>query len=477
MNFETIIGLEVHAELATESKIFCGCSNTFGASPNTQTCPICLGHPGVLPVLNKKAVNFAIKAALALNCEIATDTKFDRKNYFYPDLPKAYQISQYDKPIGENGWIEIEVHGKKKRIGITRLHLEEDAGKLNHMDGTNYSLVDFNRGGVPLIEIVSEPDMRSPEEAYAYLEKLKAILSFCQVSDVKMEQGSLRCDANVSLRPFGAEKFGTKTELKNLNSFRHVEKGLQYEVERQTAALMKGEVIRQETRRWDETKNMTIMMRSKEAAHDYRYFPEPDLVHLHIDDAWKEAIRQTIPELPDARRARYVSEYGLPEYDATILTSSLEVANFFEEGVHHTSDAKGLANWMMGEFFAYLNANALEIQDVKMSAAQLGDMLEMIVKGTISTKIAKTVFQEMMETGKDPEVIVKEKGLVQISDEGTLRKIVDEVLDKNPQSIEDFKAGKDRAVGFLVGQVMKATKGKANPQLVNQLIQEGLTQR
>ncbi|WP_048600842.1 Asp-tRNA(Asn)/Glu-tRNA(Gln) amidotransferase subunit GatB [Rubeoparvulum massiliense] len=477
MNFETIIGLEVHAELATESKIFCGCSNTFGASPNTQTCPICLGHPGVLPVLNKKAVNFAIKAALALNCEIATDTKFDRKNYFYPDLPKAYQISQYDKPIGENGWIEIEVHGKKKRIGITRLHLEEDAGKLNHMDGTNYSLVDFNRGGVPLIEIVSEPDMRSPEEAYAYLEKLKAILSFCQVSDVKMEQGSLRCDANVSLRPFGAEKFGTKTELKNLNSFRHVEKGLQYEVERQTAALMKGEVIRQETRRWDETKNMTIMMRSKEAAHDYRYFPEPDLVHLHIDDAWKEAIRQTIPELPDARRARYVSEYSLPEYDATILTSSLEVANFFEEGVHHTSDAKGLANWMMGEFFAYLNANALEIQDVKMSAAQLGDMLEMIVKGTISTKIAKTVFQEMMETGKDPEVIVKEKGLVQISDEGTLRKIVDEVLDKNPQSIEDFKAGKDRAVGFLVGQVMKATKGKANPQLVNQLIQEGLTQR
>jgi aspartyl-tRNA(Asn)/glutamyl-tRNA(Gln) amidotransferase subunit B len=475
--YETVIGLEVHVELHTASKIFCGCSTSFGAPPNTHTCPVCLGHPGVLPVLNRRALEYAMKAAMALNCEIATDSKFDRKNYFYPDSPKAYQISQYDKPVGENGWIDIEVNGRAKRIGVTRVHLEEDAGKLTHVDGGYASLVDFNRVGTPLIEIVSEPDLRSPEEARAYLEKLKAIMLYCDVSDVKMEEGSLRCDANVSIRPFGQEKFGTRAELKNMNSFRGVQKGLEYEEIRQADVLDSGGQVVQETRRWDDDQGKTITMRSKEEAHDYRYFPDPDLVSMHIDDVWKADVRATIPELPDARKTRYTSEYGLPSYDAEVITASKKLADFFEESLQYTTDAKAISNWIMGDLLGYLNANSLELSDVKITGKGLGEMIGLIEKGTISSKIAKTVFKELIETGKDPQTIVEEQGLVQISDEGAIKAIVEQVVDNNPQSVADFKAGKEKAVGFLVGQIMKETKGKANPGLVNKLILESLSSR
>ncbi|MDA2262040.1 Asp-tRNA(Asn)/Glu-tRNA(Gln) amidotransferase subunit GatB [Bacillus cereus group sp. Bc200] len=475
MNLETIIGLEVHVELKTNSKIFSASPTEFGAEPNTQTSVIDLGYPGVLPTLNKEAVNFAMKAAMALNCEIATETKFDRKNYFYPDNPKAYQISQFDKPIGENGWIEIEVDGKKKRIGITRLHLEEDAGKSTHTaDG---SLVDYNRQGIPLIEIVSEPDMRTPEEAYAYLEKLKSIIQYTGVSDCKMEEGSLRCDANISLRPVGQEKFGTKAELKNLNSFTYVQKGLEHEQVRQEKELLSGGIIQQETRRYDEATKKTILMRVKEGSDDYRYFPEPDLVELYIDDEWKEAVRASIPELPDARKARYVAELGLPAYDAHVLTLTKEMSDFFEATVADGADAKLTSNWLMGEVLAYLNKQQKELKDVALTPAGLSKMVQLIEKGTISSKIAKKVFNELIEKGGDPEEIVKAKGLVQISDEGTLRKVVTEILDNNEQSIEDFKNGKDRAIGFLVGQIMKATKGQANPPLVNKILLEEINKR
>ncbi|TNP00589.1 Asp-tRNA(Asn)/Glu-tRNA(Gln) amidotransferase subunit GatB [Bacillus pacificus] len=475
MNLETIIGLEVHVELKTNSKIFSASPTEFGAEPNTQTSVIDLGYPGVLPTLNKEAVNFAMKAAMALNCEIATETKFDRKNYFYPDNPKAYQISQFDKPIGENGWIEIEVDGKKKRIGITRLHLEEDAGKSTHTaDG---SLVDYNRQGMPLIEIVSEPDMRTPEEAYAYLEKLKSIIQYTGVSDCKMEEGSLRCDANISLRPVGQEKFGTKAELKNLNSFTYVQKGLEFEQARQEKELLSGGIIQQETRRYDEATKKTILMRVKEGSDDYRYFPEPDLVELYIDDEWKEAVRASIPELPDARKARYVAELGLPAYDAHVLTLTKEMSDFFEATVADGADSKLTSNWLMGEVLAYLNKQQKELKDVALTPAGLSKMVQLIEKGTISSKIAKKVFNELIEKGGDPEEIVKAKGLVQISDEGTLRKVVTEILDNNEQSIEDFKNGKDRAIGFLVGQIMKATKGQANPPLVNKILLEEINKR
>ncbi|MGA9290802.1 MAG: Asp-tRNA(Asn)/Glu-tRNA(Gln) amidotransferase subunit GatB [Anaerobacillus sp.] len=477
MNFETIIGLEVHSELKTNTKIFCNCSTNFGAPPNTNVCPICLGHPGVLPVMNEQAVDFAMRAAMALNCEIAEDTKFDRKNYFYPDNPKAYQISQYDKPIGENGWIDIEVNGKTKRIGITRLHLEEDAGKLTHVDGENHSLVDFNRQGTPLVEIVSEPDIRTPEEAYAYLEKLKAILQYTDVSDCKMEEGSLRCDANLSLRPYGQEEFGTKTELKNLNSFANVQKGLQFEEVRQEKELLTGNVIGQETRRYDEAGKKTILMRVKEGSDDYRYFPEPDLVRLAIDQEWMNRVRADIPELPDARRERYVKEYDLPEYDAMVLTQSKKMSDFFEVAIGQGADPKQASNWLMGEVSAYLNANYKEIDEVALTPEGLGKLISLIEKGTISSKIAKKVFKDLIEKGGDPEQIVKDKGLVQISDEGELRSIVSGILDENEQSIEDYKNGKDRALGFLVGQVMKATKGKANPPMVNKLIVEEMDKR
>jgi len=469
MKYETVIGLEVHVELSTESKIFCGCSTQFGAPPNTNTCPICLGHPGVLPVLNRRAVEYAMKAALALNCEIAEHTKFDRKNYFYPDLPKAYQISQYDQPIGQNGWIEIEIDGQKKRIGIIRLHLEEDAGKSMHQEGGFDTLVDFNRVGVPLIEIVSAPDIRSPEEARLYLEKLRSILLYTEVSDVKMEEGSLRCDANISLRPVGQKEFGTKTELKNMNTFSGVQRALEYEVKRQAALLDAGEKVIQETRRWDEGRKETIAMRSKEEAHDYRYFPEPDLVRLHIPREWVEEIRNSIPELPDSRKARYVREYGLPDYDAGVITASKKLADYFEAAVATGADAKSISNWIMVELLGYMNKNNLEIDQVKMTPENLAKMVQLIEKGTISGKIAKTVFAEMLESGKDPETIVKEKGLVQISDEGAIREIVEKVIAANPQSVNDYRNGKERALGFLVGQVMKETKGKANPQLVNKL--------
>lgn len=468
--YETVVGLEVHVELHTKTKIFCGCATSFGAPPNSNTCPVCLGHPGVLPVLNKRALEFAMKAAMALNCTIASESKFDRKNYFYPDSPKAYQISQFDKPIGENGWIDIEVNGSTKRIGITRLHLEEDAGKLTHIAGGFGSLVDFNRVGTPLVEIVSEPDLRSPEEAYAYLEKIKAIMLYCEVSDVKMEQGSLRCDANVSIRPVGQEKLGTRTELKNMNSFKGVQKGLEYEVYRQIDVVNNGGVITQETRRFDEAQGKTITMRSKEEAHDYRYFPDPDLIVMELSDEWQEQIRSSIPELPDARKTRYVTAFGLPEYDAEVITASKHLADFFEESLLFTADAKAVSNWIMGDLLAYLNANNLELSEVLITGKGLGEMIGLIEKGTISSKIAKTVFKHMIETGKTAQTIVEEQGLVQISDEGAILVIVDQVLANNPQSVADFKAGKDKAIGFLVGQIMKETKGKANPGLVNKLI-------
>jgi aspartyl-tRNA(Asn)/glutamyl-tRNA(Gln) amidotransferase subunit B len=476
MNFEPVIGLEVHVELKTDSKMFSPAPNHFGAEPNTNTNVIDLGYPGVLPVVNKRAIEFGMKAAIALNCEIATDTKFDRKNYFYPDNPKAYQISQFDKPIGENGWIEIEVNGEKKRIGITRLHLEEDAGKLTH-SGDGYSLVDYNRQGTPLIEIVSEPDIRTPEEAYAYLEKLKSIIQYTGVSDCKMEEGSLRCDANISLRPIGQEKFGTKAELKNLNSFNFVKKGLEYEIVRQEKVLLSGGMIQQETLRFDESTGKTILMRVKEGSDDYRYFPEPDLLHLHIDQEWMDRIRAEIPELPDERKKRYVEDLGLPAYDAMVLTLTKEMSDFFQETVEAGADAKLASNWLMGEVSAYLNAGQKELEDVKLTPQGLAGMIALIEKGTISSKIAKKVFKELVENGGDPEQIVKDKGLVQISDEGALLKIVTETLDANPQSIEDYKNGKDRAIGFLVGQIMKATKGQANPPLVNKLLLQEIQKR
>lgn len=476
MEFETVIGLEVHVELKTESKIFSSSPNHFGAAPNNNTTVIDLGYPGVLPVVNKKAVDYAMKAAMALNCQIAPITKFDRKNYFYPDNPKAYQISQFDQPIGEHGWIDIEVDGKTKRIGITRIHMEEDAGKLTHT-GDGVSLCDYNRQGTPLVEIVSEPDISSPEEAYAYLEKLKSIIQYTGVSDCKMEEGSLRCDANISLRPVGQKEFGTRTELKNLNSFNFVRKGLEYEEIRQAEVLREGGVIEQETRRFDEATGKTLLMRVKEGSDDYRYFPEPDMLTIHIDEEWKARIASEIPELPDARQKRYVEELGLPAYDAAVLTVTKETADFFEAAVSVGAEAKQASNWIMGELSAYLKAEGKELHDVALTAEGLVGMITLIENGTISSKIAKTVFKELVENGGDPETIVKEKGLVQISDEGALLKAVEEAINNNPQSVEDFKAGKQKAVGFLVGQIMKATKGQANPQMVNKLLVEELNKR
>ncbi|HEX3032180.1 MAG TPA: Asp-tRNA(Asn)/Glu-tRNA(Gln) amidotransferase subunit GatB [Bacillota bacterium] len=477
-DYEVVIGLEVHTELRTKSKIFCGCTTEFGGNQNTHVCPVCLGLPGVLPVLNKKVVEFAIKAGLALNCQIAGFSKFDRKNYFYPDLPKNFQTSQYDLPIAEHGHLEITVDGEHKTIGITRVHMEEDAGKLVHAGATisssDYSLVDYNRTGVPLCEIVSEPDMRSPEEARAYLEKIKAILEYTEVSDCKMEEGSLRCDANISLRPFGQKELGTKTELKNMNSFKALQRALEYEIERQADILDEGGRIIQETRTWDDAKGISLSMRSKEEAHDYRYFPEPDLVPIVVEKSWVEDIRASLPELPDARQKRYVTDLGLPEYDAEVITASKYMADYFEACLQHHGDAKAISNWVMGELSRLLNANSQEITACLVNPEHLAQLLKLMEKGTISSKIAKTVFEEMFATGKDPEKIVEEKGLVQISDEGAIAGIIDEVLAANPQSVADYKAGKKQSIGFLVGQVMKQTKGKANPAVVNKLLQEKL---
>ena len=475
MHFETVIGLEVHVELKTDSKIFSPSPAHFGAEPNTNTNVIDLGYPGVLPVVNKRAVEWGMKAAMALNMTVARESKFDRKNYFYPDNPKAYQISQFDQPIGENGWIDIEVNGETKRIGITRAHLEEDAGKLTHKNG--YSLVDLNRQGTPLIEIVSEPDIRTPEEAYAYLEKLRSIIQYIEVSDVKMEEGSMRCDANISIRPYGQDKFGTKTELKNLNSFTFVRKGLEYEEKRQEQVILSGGKIGQETRRFDETTGTTKLMRVKEGSDDYRYFPEPDIVPMIISDEWMEEVRKTIPELPDARQRRYQEELGLPAYDAHVLTLTKEMSDMFEKTVSLGADAKLASNYLMVDVNAYLNKVQKELSETALTAEGLAGMIKLITDGTISSKIAKKVFAELIEHGGDAEKIVKEKGLVQVSDSGQLLAWVNEALDNNPKSIEDYKNGRDRAIGFLVGQIMKASKGQANPQMINKMLLEEIAKR
>ena len=475
MHFETVIGLEVHVELKSDSKIFSPSPAHFGAEPNTNTNVIDLGYPGVLPVVNKRAVEWGMKAAMALNMTVARESKFDRKNYFYPDNPKAYQISQFDQPIGENGWIDIEVNGETKRIGITRAHLEEDAGKLTHKNG--YSLVDLNRQGTPLIEIVSEPDIRTPEEAYAYLEKLRSIIQYIEVSDVKMEEGSMRCDANISIRPYGQDEFGTKTELKNLNSFTFVKKGLEYEEKRQEQVILSGGVINQETRRFDETTGTTKLMRVKEGSDDYRYFPEPDIVPMIISDEWMEEVRKTIPELPDARQRRYQEELGLPAYDAHVLTLTKEMSDMFEQTVALGADPKLASNYLMVDVNAYLNKVQQELKDTALTAEGLAGMIKLITDGTISSKIAKKVFAELIEHGGDAAQIVKEKGLVQVSDSGQLLAWVNEALDNNPKSIEDYKNGRDRAIGFLVGQIMKASKGQANPQMINKMLLEEIAKR
>lgn len=476
MDYEIVIGLEIHTELKTNSKIFCGCSTKFGSEQNTNVCPVCLGLPGVLPVINEKVVEFAVKAGLALNCEILPFSKFDRKNYYYPDLPKNFQTSQYDLPIAVNGHLDIEVNGETKRINITRIHMEEDAGKLVHSGATisssDSALVDYNRTGVPLLEIVSEPDIRSAEEARAYLEKIKAILEYLDVSDCKMEEGSLRCDANISLRPHGQTTLGTKAEIKNLNSFRSVQRGIEYEVIRQEEILDDGGRVIQETRTWDENKGITASMRSKEQAHDYRYLPEPDLVPIMVDPAKVAEIRANLPELPDARKRRLMNDYGLSEYDAGIITASKAVADYFDQSVKNNGDAKVVANWLMGEVSKHLNSEGITILDCPVSPKQLTELLALIEKGTISNKIAKTVFEEMWTSRKDAEVIVKEKGLVQISDSSEIVAIVEGVIAANPQSVADYKAGKDKAIGFLVGQIMKQTKGRANPDMVNTLLRE-----
>ena len=476
MEYEVVVGLEVHTELKTNTKIFCGCSTKFGSEQNTNVCPVCLGLPGVLPVLNQKVVEFAIRTGLALNCRINTFSKFDRKNYYYPDLPKNFQTSQFDLPIAENGYLDIEVNGETKRIGITRVHMEEDAGKLVHSGATitqsDYAFVDYNRTGVPLLEIVSEPDIRSAEEAKAYLEKMKAILQYIDVSDCKMEEGSLRCDANISLRPKGTIPFGTKAEIKNLNSFRSVQKGLEYEAARQEEVLEEGGRIIQETRTWDEAKGITLSMRSKEQAHDYRFFPEPDLVPIITAPEEIEAIRRSLPELPDARQQRLMKDYALSAYDAEMITASRAMAEFFDQLVKLSVDAKTAANWLMGDVSRHLNLSGLSIEEAPLTPDKLAGLLTLLGKGTISNKIAKTVFEEMWKTGKDADTIVKEQGMVQISDEGAIVAIVDAVIAANPQSIADFKAGKERALGFLVGQIMKQTKGRANPEMVNKLLKE-----
>lgn len=477
MNFETIIGLEVHAELATDTKIYCGCANEFARDTNIHCCPICTGMPGVLPVLNKKVVDYAIKAGLATNCEITRVGKQDRKNYFYPDLPKAYQTSQYDLPLCTGGHIDITVNGEKKTIGITRIHIEEDAGKLLHDAVDGCSLVDYNRCGVPLIEIVTEPDMRSSDDAKAFLDNLKSILEYTKISDCKMQEGSLRCDVNVSVRPEGQKEFGTRTEMKNISSFSAACRAIDYEAKRQIEEITAGNKIIQETRRWDDAKGVSVAMRSKEEAQDYRYFPEPDLVPIVVDDEWINAIKDSIPELPAQRKDRYINEYGLTEYDASQITLSIYLADYLDECVKYGASPKLASNWILSDVSRLLNENNLEPSEIPFSAEYLAKLISIIEKGTISNTAGKTVVEELFKNPRDPEIIVKEKGLIQINDESELLKTVIEVIDKNPQSVADYKGGKDRAIGFLVGQTMRATKGKGNPQLLNKLIKEELDKR
>jgi len=472
--YEAVIGLEVHAQMLTDTKIFCSCSTRFGSEPNTQICPVCIGMPGVLPVLNKKALKFAIKTGLAMNCKISTYSRFARKNYFYPDLPKGYQISQYEFPICEGGHIEIVVNSEVKRIGITRIHMEEDAGKNIHESGGNYSFVDLNRAGIPLMEIVSEPDIRSPKEAAEYMKKLRTILRYLEVCDGNMEQGSLRCDANVSIRPVGQKEYGTRAEIKNINSFKFVEKALEYEIKRQIGVTEGGGKVIQETRLWDSNKGITEPMRGKEESHDYRYFPEPDLVPITASKEWIDEIRTKLPELPDAKRQRFVSEYGIPEYDADFLTSEKAVAEWFEEAVRLGGNPKAVSNWIMGELMRLLNEENKGIEECPLKPIQLVDMLKLIEGGTISGKIAKTVFEEMYKSGKNADTIVKEKELVQLSDKGVIEKAIDDILAKSQKEIERYKAGDEKLMGFFVGQAMRATKGKANPQIVNNILKKKL---
>ena len=479
MNYEPVIGLEVHVQLKTRSKLFCSCSTEFGAEGNSHTCPVCLGWPGSLPVLNEAALKLGIRVGLALNCKVAERLKFDRKNYFYPDLPKAYQISQFDMPVNGKGELLIETKtadGKmiERKIGITRAHLEEDAGKLLHEGIADGSLVDYNRGGIPLLEIVSEPDLRSPQEAYDYLAALKAILQYVEVSDCDMEKGSLRCDANVSVRPVGQEKFGTKVEIKNLNSFKMVQKAIQYEIERQTEAIEGGETIVQETRLWDDGKGTTFSMRSKEEAHDYRYFPEPDLVPFTLSRELVKSIKETLPELPRARAKRFIKEFSIPEYDAYVLVQEKKLAEYFEACVQEGAGAKPASNWIQTELLAMLNAKNIAIEDCPVAPKAFAGLLKLVEVGTVSAKTAKDVLQEMAATGKAADVIVKEKGLTQVSDTGLIEKAVEKAIAANPTAVAEFKAGKQKALGALVGAIMKETQGKANPKIVNEILQKKL---
>lgn len=477
MNFETTVGLEVHIEMQTNSKAYSPSPVQYGAEQNTNTNVIDWGYPGVLPEINKGALEFGMRAALALHCDITQDVGFDRKNYFYPDNPKAYQITQARTPIGTNGWLEIELEdGTKKKIGIREMHVEEDAGKNTH-NPDGYSYVDLNRQGTPLIEIVAEPDISSADEAYAYLTKLRQVIQFTGISDVKMEEGSMRADVNVSIAPIGSDKLGVRTEMKNLNSFEHVRKGIQYEVKRQERLLMSGGEVEQETRRFDEPSGETILMRSKEEANDYRYFPEPDLPPIHISDDWIEEVRASIPEMPDKRRERYTQDWGIPAYDAGVLTQTKEMSDFYDATVAAGADPKLAANWLMGEVNAYLNSKQVELSDTTLTPEHLATMIKLIEDETISSKIAKKVFKEIITNDTEPKAWVESKGMVQLSDPAKLQPIIDEVLDNNEQSIEDFKNGKDRAIGFLVGQIMKKTRGMANPKMVNKLLMASLKER
>lgn len=471
MEYDIVIGMEIHAELATKSKIFCSCSTTFGADENTHACPVCLGMPGVLPVLNEKVVEYATRAGLALNCHIANFSKMDRKNYFYPDLPKAYQTSQFDLPICTGGVVDIEVEGEKKEIGITRIHIEEDAGKLLHesADGT---LVDVNRCGVPLIEIVTEPDIRGAEEARVFAEKIRNILEYVGVSDCKMEEGSIRFDVNLSVKEKGSDVLGTRTEMKNLNSFRALVRAVQYESKRQIIELKKGHRIIQETRKWDDVKGVSSSMRSKEEAHDYRYFPEPDLVPIVITDETIEQIKSGLPELPEAKRARYVAEYKLPDYDAGVLTASKVTAKFFEETIALYDEAKQISNWLMVDIPAMLKEKELSMENIPFTPAELAELLKLIKDGAISGTIGKKVLEKMFEEDKTPKAIVEENNWAQMSDTSELEGIIAQIIEDNPKSIEDIGAGNQKAYGFLTGQVMKATKGQANPQVANKIIRE-----
>jgi len=479
MKYEPVIGLEVHAQLLTESKIFCGCSTKFGQQPNHNACPVCTGFPGVLPVLNTKVVEFAVKAGLATHCEIARSSVLARKNYFYPDLPKGYQISQYELPICVNGHIDVEINGAAKRVRLTRIHIEEDAGKNIHDAHADASLIDLNRAGVPLLEIVSEPDLRSREEAGAYLRTLRAILQYLGVCDGNMEEGSFRCDANVSVRPQGSETLGTKIEIKNLNSFRAVESALEYEIERQIDTLSGGGQLVQETRLWDEHREETRAMRSKESAHDYRYFPDPDLLPLVIDDTWIADIRAGLPELPAARKSRFAREYALPAYDAELLTGRKDIADYFEQAVKVYANPKALSNWIVGDLFRELKARGLDqqlsIASWPVTAQSLAQLVQMIDQGKISGKIAKTIFEAMLDSDQSPQQIVSERGLEQVSDIGSIEASIQQVLAANPKQVAQFRSGNEKVFGFLVGQIMKATQGKANPQKVNEILREKLS--